>query len=367
MMALGTVSPPEASRLLEPRPSSSRAGSGLSRPVLDHGRERVRHHGPRPRPDAPTQGTRTPATAGRGRARAGRQRLPSAGGMGRGYHCRTPAVAAQHGGSDPMTGTALCSDYLGANRRGPSTRRSVAGVAGHCRSSGARGRAGHPQAAGEAKRALDRPRGSSWPTPSGAGRGPRRRMHRPQRRRDAFCAGMDVTEFGAMPTTSAGGRDLDRSLEALGSCPRPVIAAVNGPALAGGFALALLCDIRIAATSRDLRFPGAAAQDPPSYASARAALGPGQARRSHSAVAPSDPRRRWPWGSSTRSSPMARLLRALAGMAAGIAAAPRRRPWRPSEDPARPGAGLRPALRRGGRRLPRDAPRLRAGRRCLTA
>ena len=89
----------------------------------------------------------------------------------------------------------------------------------------------------------------------------------------AFCSGMDVTQFGGdadhkqrLVETST------EAFEAVGSCARPVIAAVNGPALAGGFALALLCDLRIAASSATFGFPELPRGIPPSYASARAAL-----------------------------------------------------------------------------------------------
>jgi len=66
-----------------------------------------------------------------------------------------------------------------------------------------------------------------------------------------FSAGFDLTEF----TAAAGDPDLstalwassDRFHHALMRCPVPVIAALNGPALAGGFDLATLCDLRIAA------------------------------------------------------------------------------------------------------------------------
>jgi enoyl-CoA hydratase len=95
----------------------------------------------------------------------------------------------------------------------------------------------------------------------------------------AFCAGMDTTQFGGDPEhrrqlveTSTG------AFRAVGRCPRPVVAAVNGPALAGGFALALLCDLRIAARSATFGYPELPAGIPPSYASARAALTPGVAR-----------------------------------------------------------------------------------------
>jgi enoyl-CoA hydratase/carnithine racemase len=95
----------------------------------------------------------------------------------------------------------------------------------------------------------------------------------------AFCAGMDVTQFGGdlhnrrrLVETSTG------AFRAVGRCPKPVVAAVNGAALAGGFALALICDIRIAADSATFGYPELPIGIPPSYASARAALAPAAAR-----------------------------------------------------------------------------------------
>ena len=62
------------------------------------------------------------------------------------------------------------------------------------------------------------------------------------------------------------------SFRAVANCGRPVVAAVNGAALAGGFALALLCDLRLAAESASFGFPELPRGIPPSYAAARAAL-----------------------------------------------------------------------------------------------
>jgi len=43
--------------------------------------------------------------------------------------------------------------------------------------------------------------------------------------------------------------------------PRPTIAALNGPALAGGCDLAVMCDIRIAATTVRFAYPEQAFSD----------------------------------------------------------------------------------------------------------
>lgn len=89
----------------------------------------------------------------------------------------------------------------------------------------------------------------------------------------AFCSGMDVTQFGGdrahkekLVETSLA------SFRAVGNCLKPVVAAVNGPALAGGFALALLCDLRVASEDASFGFPELPRGIPPSYAAARAAL-----------------------------------------------------------------------------------------------
>lgn len=73
-----------------------------------------------------------------------------------------------------------------------------------------------------------------------------------------FCAGLDLGGYGEAPHTAHLGRTqsgfavqrhIATLIPKLRSMPQPVIAAVNGPAAGGGFALVLGSDIRLAARS----------------------------------------------------------------------------------------------------------------------
>jgi enoyl-CoA hydratase len=74
---------------------------------------------------------------------------------------------------------------------------------------------------------------------------------------DTFSAGFDLSEFAIHD--DAFQKQLwdssDRFHQALLRFPLPLIAAVNGPALAGGFDLAVLCDLRIASSSARFSHP----------------------------------------------------------------------------------------------------------------
>jgi len=68
---------------------------------------------------------------------------------------------------------------------------------------------------------------------------------------ETFCAGGDLTEMAALGTAVIP-RDFVPAITEFTECHKPVIAAVQGPALGGGFWLVQNCDLVVAAD--DARF-----------------------------------------------------------------------------------------------------------------
>jgi methylglutaconyl-CoA hydratase len=78
----------------------------------------------------------------------------------------------------------------------------------------------------------------------------------------AFCAGMDLSEMletsrqdDAQARWAEDASTYQELLETMLQFPKPLIAAVNGPALAGGAGLMLACDLAIAAESATFGLP----------------------------------------------------------------------------------------------------------------
>jgi methylglutaconyl-CoA hydratase len=76
----------------------------------------------------------------------------------------------------------------------------------------------------------------------------------------AFCSGMDLDDLKAMAQQSPqrhleDSRHMARLYRQIWSFSKPTIAAVNGPAIAGGCGLATLCDFTISAADATFGYP----------------------------------------------------------------------------------------------------------------
>ena len=64
-----------------------------------------------------------------------------------------------------------------------------------------------------------------------------------------FCSGMDLGEAAGGSSSDQGVRELPAILETIWTSPKPVVAAVRGPARAGGVGLVAACDVVVAGSS----------------------------------------------------------------------------------------------------------------------
>lgn len=70
-----------------------------------------------------------------------------------------------------------------------------------------------------------------------------------------FSAGFDLREFEQVELADQLWASSDRFHRAWLEFPLPTVAAINGPALAGGFDLAVMCDVRVAADTARFAHP----------------------------------------------------------------------------------------------------------------
>jgi enoyl-CoA hydratase/carnithine racemase len=72
---------------------------------------------------------------------------------------------------------------------------------------------------------------------------------------DVFSSGFDLGEFRQPELSDQLWASSDRFHATVLQFPLPLVAAVNGPAIAGGFDLAVMCDLRVAADTARFAHP----------------------------------------------------------------------------------------------------------------
>lgn len=170
----------------------------------------------------------------------------------------------------------------------------------------------------------------------------------------AFCAGFDTTEFSI--TDPEFQKKADESAARyhyhLQHFRKPIVAAINGPALAGGLDLAVLCDVRIAAENAVFGHPEIKFGAPALYAPLAELIGSSLARDLCLTGRRIDAQEAHRIGLVSRVVPLERLAEEAMSTAQLIAEAPAATlsgikgmivggyPWRFPEPGAAPASGL---------------------------
>ena len=140
----------------------------------------------------------------------------------------------------------------------------------------------------------------------------------------AFCAGSDVNEFASLREDASERKILfeDMVLRRLAQLPMPTIAAIDGPALGGGFELALACDLRVCRHGIALGLPESRLGGLAGNGSVRLArlVGPARAKELLYTGDTLDTERALAWGLVNRVAVEGSALDAARALAATIAA-----------------------------------------------
>jgi enoyl-CoA hydratase/carnithine racemase len=93
-----------------------------------------------------------------------------------------------------------------------------------------------------------------------------------------FCAGFDLDEFAQADLATRIKESSHRYHLAVWQFPKPLLAAINGPAVAGGMDLCVLCDFRIASADAVFGHPEIKFGAPPLFTPLQWIVGVGLAR-----------------------------------------------------------------------------------------
>ncbi|MBY8824346.1 enoyl-CoA hydratase [Sphingomonas colocasiae] len=141
----------------------------------------------------------------------------------------------------------------------------------------------------------------------------------------AFTAGLDLKELGSTPGgvfDAVGADPTANPVAAILGCRKPVIGAINGVAVTGGFEVALACDILICSETARFADTHAKVQVMPGWGLSQRLpriIGPGRAKEMSFTARFVDARTAAEWGLVNRVVPAERLLDEAVAMAETIA------------------------------------------------
>jgi enoyl-CoA hydratase len=141
----------------------------------------------------------------------------------------------------------------------------------------------------------------------------------------AFCAGFDLKELGAGEAKSSADEADNVVADAMASFAGPIIGAVNGHCITGGFEMALACDILIASDNARFADTHARVGMLPGWGLSQKLprlIGLSRAREMAFTGAPVFARQAYEWGLVNRVVPQRELLSTAIGMAEDICACP---------------------------------------------